>query len=285
MSWKNCIKIINNLYDNIDNYEIANLYWQELVNETNNVNHEKPYHISKILELIQNNIKLSILDHGCGSGKTVVYLISLGFINSKGIDVYTNSEKFNNFFIKKFNLKSPVFYNYDGLHLPFENESFDFIFSQQVLEHVETKFIDNYFKEEKRTLKNNSKVYHQIPHLLVPYESHVKIWFAHWLPKSLQNFVYRFFKIDIDYFHSNIFLRTPRFFLNKLDFFIGKTIIISKDRFKSKKKMAYYDGSIVIRNIIQKLFLLPIIGNILLNILIRFTMLETLSIKNIKNAK
>ena len=67
----------------------------------------------------------------------------------------------------------------------FNDNSFDYIFSQQVIEHVESNLLESYLSEEKRILKKNGLVFHQIPHRLGPFEGHTKKWFIHWLPKKL----------------------------------------------------------------------------------------------------
>ena len=281
MTWHKCIKIINELEKNLEDIDKATLNWMELQSEINSEDHIVPYHVKKIISLLNLKNNSYILDHGCGNGKTLIYLLARGFLNIKGVDVSKNGLKYNNFLLKLLNLNDPVFFSYQGNELPFKNNYFDFIYSQQVLEHVEDSYIDDFFTEENRVLKLEGITYHQIPHLLVPYESHVKIWFAHWLPLFLHNFIYRMNNIDINYFHKNIFLRSSYFFLKKLRSNIGFTKNISKERFLDHNEISYYDGNIFLRKLIQKLFLIPLIGKILLNMLVIFTMLETVSIKKI----
>ena len=65
-----------------------------------------------------------------------------------------------------------------------EDNSFDYIFSQKVIEHVESNLLDSYLSEEKRILKKNGLVLHKITHRLGPFLGHTKKWFIHWLPKK-----------------------------------------------------------------------------------------------------
>ena len=79
-------------------------------------------------------------------------------------------------------LENERIFNYDGKNLPFENNKFDLLISQQVLEHVKYDEKENTIKEQSRVMKNNAYAYFQIPHILVPYEAHTKTWLIHWLP-------------------------------------------------------------------------------------------------------
>ena len=64
------------------------------------------------------------------------------------------------------------FSTYDGLVLPFPDGRFDFVFSQQVLEHVAPDQIENYYIEEARVLRPGGVAFHEVPHRLIPYDSH-----------------------------------------------------------------------------------------------------------------
>jgi ubiquinone/menaquinone biosynthesis C-methylase UbiE len=105
-----------------------------------------------IAQMIENypykNIK--ILDVGCGDGDIANRILSISGrddINIYGIDVL---EKCNNqkIIYSKLNL--------EGNHFPFNNEYFDIIYSNQVLEHIFVK--DNFIKQCHRVLKSNGLV-------------------------------------------------------------------------------------------------------------------------------
>ena len=78
-----------------------------------------------------------------------------------------------------FNTNSERIKTYNGKKINFNDNSFDYIFSQQVIEHVESNLLESYLSEEKRILKKNGLVFHQIPHRLGPFEGHTKKWFIH----------------------------------------------------------------------------------------------------------
>jgi len=105
------------------------------------------YKISRVVHILEllNHCRaqlrlerpLDILDLGCGDGRSVAVWQIVG--NATGLDL---SEKAMNVAGKMFpNLK---FYSGNALESPFENQSFDVIISQEVVEHidVQSKYID-----------------------------------------------------------------------------------------------------------------------------------------------
>ena len=105
--------------------------------------------------------------------------------------------------------KTKKILSYDGKKIPFNIYFFDFIFSQQVLEHVEDNLLKYYLSEEKRTLKDTGMIFHQIPHRLGPYEGHTKKWCIHWLPKNLHRFLLKKEPQNLDLVTNYLFLRWP----------------------------------------------------------------------------
>ena len=160
----------------------------------NNFKDYKPPHLLSLINLLEKSregLKSKILDHGCGVGHALFMLASKGYTNIWGIDI-NQSESFiirkkacNRIFKVILNTKSDRIANYNGKKINFKNNSFEYIFSQQVIEHVHSALLDKYISEESRVLKNNGLVLHQIPHRLGPFEGHTKKWFIHWLPKTV----------------------------------------------------------------------------------------------------
>ena len=71
------------------------------------------------------------MDFGCGSGSTVVELMEkYPSIEWIGLDIDESPE------VRKRSSADPIFYSYDGTHIPFPDAHFDIVFSYQVLEHV-----------------------------------------------------------------------------------------------------------------------------------------------------
>ena len=153
------------------------------------------------------------------------------------------------------------------------------LFSQQVIEHVEPKIKLSFIKEENRVIKINGLIYHQIPHRLVPYESHTRVWFLHWLPKKIFK-LFLFKKRKKEFISKSLFLDWPWEIKNlflKCDL---KYYNITHYRLIEKpdgKKL--YGASSFIRELFYKLTKLPIIGRFLIKIFKNFFMLEVYSKK------
>lgn len=118
-----------------------------------------------------------ILDFGCGSGKKVRVLRDLGYqafgcgtrFNTDN-DVDTKSMMHDGI-VREINLNKYI--------LPFEDNSFDFIFSESVFEHV-----GNYsesISELARVLKPDGVCLHTFVSRFKPIEVHVKIPFASYI--------------------------------------------------------------------------------------------------------
>jgi SAM-dependent methyltransferase len=71
----------------------------------------------------------------------------------------------------------------DGCHLPYDNDSFDLVFSNSVIEHVGCrKEMAQFSKECERVGK---RIYIQTPNRWFPVDAHLGVAFIHWLPRPL----------------------------------------------------------------------------------------------------
>ena len=134
----------------------------------------------------QPSTNTRILDYGCGAG-TVVKNLRERNILAFGCDVFyeggdyskdVDTEFFNNGTIKKM-LDNKI---------PFENDSFDFVLNNQVMEHVEN--LDEVLAEINRVLKPGGKVLSLFPHRGAWREGHCGIPFLHWFPKNSKFRIY-----------------------------------------------------------------------------------------------
>tara|TARA_B100000519_G_C14260974_1_gene447954 strand:- start:9144 stop:9884 length:741 start_codon:yes stop_codon:yes gene_type:complete len=96
----------------------------------------------------------------------------------------------------------------DGKNLPFPSDSFDYVFSNAVIEHVgssseQSKFI----KELNRVAKKG--VFITTPNRWFPVEFHVILPFVHWLPKPWFRFLMRLIKREP--FHQEEYLNLLSF--------------------------------------------------------------------------
>ena len=283
MSWSELKNKISNLADACDNNKRIIQLWSEISTYVNN--HQIPYHLYPFVKITEDyrqdksQDEIWILDHGCGGGTTLLYLLVLGYKNVYGVDVRNKPIRWNRIFKEIFNIDEEHFICYNGQNLPFENNTFDIIFSEQVLEHIDDNSIINYYSEEGRILKSNGIAYHEVPHRLVPYDSHTKTWFIHYLPYSSYLWVHKKIGSNIDFITNNLFLRWPKFHREKLSQYIGEYTDATKERLLQLQKIEYYDGPKNLRLIIAKLVKIPLIGNIFILLIKNFVMLRTVTIK------
>lgn len=113
----------------------------------------------KIVELTSeenSHEKLTILDFGCGDGNSSVYLRK-HFSNSQifGVDVSEKS-------IEQANLKqlpNVSFSSFNGSMLPYEDESFDVVFTSMVFHHINHGLHQQILLEINRVLKKGGRFY------------------------------------------------------------------------------------------------------------------------------
>jgi len=164
------------------------------------------------------NPKSVIMDFGCGSGKMVKELCELGykafgcgtrFINEENVDLEAM-------------MKQGIIRTIDLKHykLPFDDSSFDFIFSHSVFEHVQN--FPETISEIARILKPEGYCLHFFPSRLRPIEPHVyvpfsstiqsRVWMRLWTilgvrnewtetlkPKKAAEWFYNYLKAETNY--------------------------------------------------------------------------------------
>lgn len=273
--------------------------WEKFKEIAISVSHSPPMALDNLtssLYKISNGKKdIRILDHGCGAGLKAFYFVALGFKNIYGVNVNYNVSHLNTILKKVYAISEKRFYTTDGRKLPFENSKFNFIFSLQVLEHLSDSYIDMYYSEEERVLKKNGYVYHEVPHILVPFESHSRLWFAHWLPAFIQPIAYGVLKtiqlrenkllqgkkIAKRFNGDFVKLRTPYYHYKKLNVHFGSFTDMTIDRLVRKTDFKYYDkdNPVILRKFLYFIFRLPVIGHMFARLCKNFFMLQTLAQK------
>jgi len=151
------------------------------------------FHKSRI-NLIQNYVNLKntlVLDIGCGKGE-----YDNLFIENKaivmGCDIYIPgiiiANKRNN---------NVHYIITDAMNLPLRNYSIEFIFINEVLEHI--KDDDKCIKESYRVLKENKIIAIFAPNKFFPWETHLRIkkfpsLFLSFLPINFRKIIFKIFK-------------------------------------------------------------------------------------------
>lgn len=110
-----------------------------------------------------------ILDLGCGSGATVAKLNAMGF-DAYGTDLEFKTADVTDPLMDEGRLR---LMNAETLELPFEGESFDLVFADQVIEHVED--LQVFAEEASRVLKSGGIFIGYYPSRFKLFEAHVKV--------------------------------------------------------------------------------------------------------------
>ena len=122
-----------------------------------------------------------VLDIGFGNGVTLAAFIKRGAIGS-GLEVSQDLFDFGKWYISQSGIDADLRL-YDGFNFPYNNESFDCIYSVSVFEHTDDP--QKLVQEASRVLKKGGLFYLAFPNRLKPKETHTGIWFASYLPRKL----------------------------------------------------------------------------------------------------
>jgi SAM-dependent methyltransferase len=120
-----------------------------------------------------------VLDYGCGAGAMVTALRNRG-VEAFGCDVFYEGGDYSVNVPPE--LLGTVIRRMDGNRIPFENESFDWVVNNQVLEHVPE--LETAIDEIRRVLKPDGRVLSAFPDRGVWREGHCGIPFLHYFPSD-----------------------------------------------------------------------------------------------------
>lgn len=256
--------------------------WQDFTSTVLRTANSPPYHLDILLNRIEQyrgarkTSDITILDHGCGGGLTLLYLAARGYTDIYGLDVGDYYIMQNRVTTEILHHEAPRFIVYDGKSIPLPDGCIDIVFSQQVLEHVSGAIVDSYLAEENRVLKPEGWAIHQIPHRLTPYDSHTNTWLIHYFPRPLHRALGRMVGAAVpDHLH----LRWPWIHRRALKRHIGSCRDLTLERLKAVTDPKYYDGSIRLRRLISTIIALPLVGPVAGSVLRHFVMLETVSVR------
>jgi SAM-dependent methyltransferase len=164
-----------------------------------------------------------ILDIGCSTGKALKMFNSRNNLELYGIDLRDEGQ--TGFVFKECNLESE--------EIPFEDDTFDFIYNKSVLEHVRNT--DNFISESFRVLKPGGIFIGLVPDWASQYKSfwddytHVKPFTLKGLRNSL--LIYGFEEVNCEYFYQ-----LPFIWKHPSLTFIPKIISLLPDSLKWKDK-------------------------------------------------
>lgn len=121
-----------------------------------------------------------VLDYGCGGGEIVRRLRDSG-VEAFGCDVFYEGGNYS-VAVGSELFESGIVRRIDGGTIPFDDESFDYVLNNQVMEHVED--LDAVLGEIRRVMKPGGILLSLFPDRGVWREGHCGIPFLHWFPKE-----------------------------------------------------------------------------------------------------
>ena len=126
-----------------------------------------------------------ILDAGSGPGGVSI-AFALAGAEVSGVDIEKELYEISIQHAEEYNV-SPKFFLYDGIKLPFPDNTFDYAVSVSVIEHTNSP--EDYLREILRVVKPNGRCYLAFPNKLWPKETHTGVWFLTYMPKFLRPIV------------------------------------------------------------------------------------------------
>lgn len=142
--------------------------------------HRKGLKIEHLLGLVPGGPCRSLLEVGCGSGGIAEYfaLHSPIAFDVDAVDVMDNRSVTEGY----------RFHKLTGTQLPFEDDVFDVVISNHVIEHVgEHADQLHHLRELRRVLRRDGVCYLAVPNRWMLVEPHYGLAFLSWLPASLRS--------------------------------------------------------------------------------------------------
>ncbi len=221
---------------------------------------------------------LRVLEHGCASGKTTMILWAWGCTGAHGVDIFDEPLKFNRVACEALGLDDR-FHKYDGSRLGFADGAFDFVFSQQVIEHVAQAAIEPFYREEGRVLRPGGLCFHQVPHRWSPIDTHTRTWFIHYLPRAMRRPLYRLLGHDPAYVEDLLHLRSPLYHRRMARRHIGVTRDVTLERLRAGYDDASYKGPRGLRRALARVVASPAVSALAGPLLRNLVMIDTLSVR------
>jgi ubiquinone/menaquinone biosynthesis C-methylase UbiE len=131
-----------------------------------------------------------ILDVGFGNGIMLLEFARAGAI-TYGLETDSSLLSLARKHFEDINMSSR-FSVYDGKSFPFPDNTFDYIYSTSVLEHM--SYPQKVLLEISRTLVPGGRFYLSFPNKYAPKESHTGLWFVSWLPRFLTQRILKYSK-------------------------------------------------------------------------------------------
>lgn len=135
--------------------------------------------IVRLLKLLERRQPMRVLEIGTGSGGIAHYLATHPSLhcNVDAVDVVDNRQVHEPF----------RFQQVEGVDLPFEDEIFDVVISNHVIEHVGNEDAQlRHLREIHRVMHSDGVGYLAVPNRWMLTEPHYRLKFLSWLPRRLR---------------------------------------------------------------------------------------------------
>jgi len=129
--------------------------------------------------------RITVLDYGCGAGE-IVNLLRAADVDSFGCDVFYEGGDYSKSVSDE--IWGSVIRQIEDGRIPFPDDSFDLIVTNQVMEHVEN--LDFVLSEINRVLKTGGRVLSLFPDKSVWREGHCGVPCIHWFQKQSRLRIY-----------------------------------------------------------------------------------------------
>jgi ubiquinone/menaquinone biosynthesis C-methylase UbiE len=163
---------------------------EKIINDWANKIEDSSALVRDFKERVGNPVEKKILDVGSGPGGVSI-AFALAGAHVSGIDIEKELYDISILHAKEYGVNVD-FFLYDGNHLPFRDNTFDYAVSVSVIEH--TTDPELYLGEILRVVKPGGKLYLGFPNKIWPKETHTGIWFLTYLPSFLRPFVINLLK-------------------------------------------------------------------------------------------
>ena len=143
-----------------DEFDHFAKHYREIHNKSLKITEKDSHYYSEhkiqILKEHEKKENLFFLDFGCGDGNTSTFFTSYFPLSKyQGIDISSESIEI----AKSKTINNTNFKNFDGENIPFEDNSFDVVFTACVFHHIDFKLHEILLNEIKRVLKPGGKFY------------------------------------------------------------------------------------------------------------------------------
>ena len=128
-----------------------------------------------------------VLDYGCGSGTVVEMLRAAGY-DAHGVDIRWPGATTPDIEASELGRAGLLRYYEEGGRLPYDDDTFDVVVSDQVFEHVVP--LEASVREIERVLRPGGVTYHHFPSRAVWREGHIGIPLTHRMPAGRARLAY-----------------------------------------------------------------------------------------------